>query len=213
MAKAEWQRIRDGAQLARAPRPRSPCRPRPRLRRPPRRSPALPEIVELNIGHFLIGEAVFVGLAERDQHHARGDGSRPRQAAAARHDPRHRLRPHRHPPHRRGRSSGTATAFSTRIFTDDRARARPSGRAKPRSRPTPSASPPRRPAPRRSAPGLRAGVCWRDMGVVNLPSGRPTMQLTGGRAGAAPGASRRRATRRGSTSPSPTKGRWRRPSS
>jgi holo-[acyl-carrier protein] synthase len=28
--------------------------------------------------------------------------------------------------------------------------------------------------------GLRAGVWWRDMGVVNLPSGRPTMQLTGG---------------------------------
>jgi holo-[acyl-carrier protein] synthase len=28
--------------------------------------------------------------------------------------------------------------------------------------------------------GLRAGVWWRDMGVVNLPSGRPTMALTGG---------------------------------
>jgi holo-[acyl-carrier protein] synthase len=28
--------------------------------------------------------------------------------------------------------------------------------------------------------GLRAGVWWRDMGVVNLPSGRPTLQLTGG---------------------------------
>jgi len=28
--------------------------------------------------------------------------------------------------------------------------------------------------------GLRAGVFWRDLGVVNLPSGRPTMQLTGG---------------------------------
>jgi holo-[acyl-carrier protein] synthase len=28
--------------------------------------------------------------------------------------------------------------------------------------------------------GFRAGVFWRDMGVVNLPSGRPTMQLTGG---------------------------------
>src|SRR6476620_1070977 len=27
--------------------------------------------------------------------------------------------------------------------------------------------------------GLRAGVFWRDMGVVNLPSGRPTMKLTG----------------------------------
>ncbi len=28
--------------------------------------------------------------------------------------------------------------------------------------------------------GIRQGVRWRDMGVVNLPSGRPTMQLTGG---------------------------------
>ena len=28
--------------------------------------------------------------------------------------------------------------------------------------------------------GLRAGVWWRDMGVVNLPSGRPTLALTGG---------------------------------
>jgi holo-[acyl-carrier protein] synthase len=28
--------------------------------------------------------------------------------------------------------------------------------------------------------GLAGGVFWRDMGVVNLPGGRPTMQLTGG---------------------------------
>jgi holo-[acyl-carrier protein] synthase len=28
--------------------------------------------------------------------------------------------------------------------------------------------------------GLRSGVFWRDMGVVNMPSGRPTMTLTGG---------------------------------
>jgi len=28
--------------------------------------------------------------------------------------------------------------------------------------------------------GFRKGVFWRDMGVVNLPSGKPTMQLTGG---------------------------------
>ncbi len=28
--------------------------------------------------------------------------------------------------------------------------------------------------------GIRGGVWWRDMGVVNLPSGRPTMKLTGG---------------------------------
>ena len=30
--------------------------------------------------------------------------------------------------------------------------------------------------------GFRRGVFWRDMGVVNLPSGRPTLQLTGGAA-------------------------------
>ena len=30
--------------------------------------------------------------------------------------------------------------------------------------------------------GFRDGVFWRDMGVVNLPGGKPTMQLTGGAA-------------------------------
>jgi len=30
--------------------------------------------------------------------------------------------------------------------------------------------------------GLKRGVFWRDMGVVNLPSGQPTMRLTGGAA-------------------------------
>ena len=30
--------------------------------------------------------------------------------------------------------------------------------------------------------GLSNGVYWRDMGVVNLPSGRPTLHLTGGAA-------------------------------
>ena len=35
---------------------------------------------------------------------------------------------------------------------------------------------------KRSAPGFRKGVFWRDMGVVNLRSGRPTMVLTGGAA-------------------------------
>ena len=28
----------------------------------------------------------------------------------------------------------------------------------------------------------RQGVCWADMGVVNLPSGKPTLALTGGAA-------------------------------
>lgn len=30
--------------------------------------------------------------------------------------------------------------------------------------------------------GFRRGTFWRDMGVVNLPSGKPTMALTGGAA-------------------------------
>ena len=30
--------------------------------------------------------------------------------------------------------------------------------------------------------GFRNGVYWRDLGVVNLPSGKPTMALTGGAA-------------------------------
>ena len=30
--------------------------------------------------------------------------------------------------------------------------------------------------------GFRAGIFWKDMGVVNEPSGRPTMQLRGGAA-------------------------------
>ncbi len=30
--------------------------------------------------------------------------------------------------------------------------------------------------------GIRGGVFWRDLGVVNLPSGKPTMALAGGAA-------------------------------
>jgi len=30
--------------------------------------------------------------------------------------------------------------------------------------------------------GFRKGVFWRDLGVVNLPGGKPTMKLTGGAA-------------------------------
>jgi len=30
--------------------------------------------------------------------------------------------------------------------------------------------------------GLKAGVFWRDIGVVNLPTGQPTIKLTGGAA-------------------------------
>ena len=41
----------------------------------------LAEIAELNIGHFLIGEAIYVGLDAAVRTHARGDGSRPHRSA------------------------------------------------------------------------------------------------------------------------------------
>ena len=70
--------------------------------------------------------------------------------------------------------------FVTRIFTDIE-RARAEGRAQR------AASYAKRFAAKEACSkalgsGISEGVFWRDMGVVNLPSGRPTMHLTGGAA-------------------------------
>ncbi len=70
--------------------------------------------------------------------------------------------------------------FVTRIFTDTE-------RAKSERRHERAASYAKRFAAKEACAkalgtGLRRGVFWRDMGVVNLPSGRPTIRLTGGAA-------------------------------
>jgi holo-[acyl-carrier protein] synthase len=70
--------------------------------------------------------------------------------------------------------------FTHRVFT-------PGERAKSDRRATRAASYARRFAAKEACSkalgtGLRAGVFWRDMEVVNLPSGAPTMKLTGGAA-------------------------------
>jgi holo-[acyl-carrier protein] synthase len=71
--------------------------------------------------------------------------------------------------------------FVERIFT-------PAERAKSDRRgPTRAASYARRFAAKEACAkalgtGLNRGVFWRDMGVVNLPSGQPTIALTGGAA-------------------------------
>ena len=62
---------------------RGPCRPRPRLRHLGDHRRDRREIVELNIGHFIIGEAVFEGLDSVIRAHARGDGPRPRPGGGA----------------------------------------------------------------------------------------------------------------------------------
>jgi holo-[acyl-carrier protein] synthase len=68
--------------------------------------------------------------------------------------------------------------FLDRVFT-------PVERAKAERRATPAATYAKRFAAKEACAkalgtGLRAGVFWRDMGVVNQRSGRPTLVLTGG---------------------------------
>jgi holo-[acyl-carrier protein] synthase len=70
--------------------------------------------------------------------------------------------------------------FLTRVFTDTE-------RAKSDGRTLRAASYAKRFAAKEACAkalgtGFRRGVYWRDMGVVNLPSGRPTLALTGGAA-------------------------------
>jgi holo-[acyl-carrier protein] synthase len=70
--------------------------------------------------------------------------------------------------------------FLTRIFTDTE-RARAERRAK-RVETYAKRFAAKEACAKALGTGMRSGVWWRDMGVVNLPSGRPTMKLTGGAA-------------------------------
>jgi len=63
--------------------------------------------------------------------------------------------------------------FLDRIFTETERR-----RCERRANPGPSYA--RRFAAKALGTGFRSGVFWRDLGVVNLPSGQPGMRLTGG---------------------------------
>ena len=68
--------------------------------------------------------------------------------------------------------------FLTRVFTDtERARA---DRRKNRVETYAKRFAAKEACSKALGTGIRRGVWWRDMGVVNLPGGRPTMQLTGG---------------------------------
>lgn len=68
--------------------------------------------------------------------------------------------------------------FTHRVFTEGE-------RARSERRASPAPSYARRFAAKEACSkalgtGMRRGVFWRDMEVVNLPGGRPTMRLTGG---------------------------------
>ena len=138
----------------------------------------MPEIVELNIGHFLIGEAIFDGLgAAVRKMRAAMDRGRAQMAAASAMilgigsditDVRRIAKViERH-----------GDRFIDRVFTAaERARAE---RRRNRVETYAKRFAAKEACAKALGTGLRAGVWWRDMGVVNLPSGRPTMELTGG---------------------------------
>jgi holo-[acyl-carrier protein] synthase len=68
--------------------------------------------------------------------------------------------------------------FLTRVFTDvERARAE---RRKNRIETYAKRFAAKEACAKALGTGMRDGVWWRDMGVVNRPSGQPTMELTGG---------------------------------
>jgi len=68
--------------------------------------------------------------------------------------------------------------FLTRVFTDiERAKA---DRRKNRAETYAKRFAAKEACAKALGTGIRRGVWWRDMGVVNMPSGRPTMLLTGG---------------------------------
>ncbi len=70
--------------------------------------------------------------------------------------------------------------FVVRIFTDIE-RARAEGRAQ-RAASLAKRFAAKEACAKALGSGISEGVFWRDMGVVNLPNGRPTMHLTGGAA-------------------------------
>ena len=138
----------------------------------------LPQVVELNIGHFLIGEAIFDGLASAVKRmRVLMDEARQEQICW------------------RAGEAGVILGigndiidirriertlerygerFIARIFTDVE-------RQKSEARRQRAASYAKRFAAKEACAkalgtGLRRGVYWRDMGVVNLPSGRPTIR-------------------------------------
>ena len=136
---------------------------------------AIPNVRELNIGHFLIGEAIFVGLEPAIREMRAPDGRRARRGGGVIIGLGNDLIDIRRIEKSLERFG---ERFVQRIFTEIEQK-RSEGRA------TRAASYAKRFAAKEACAkalgtGLRRGVFWRDMGVVNLRGGKPTMALTGG---------------------------------
>ena len=165
---------------------------------------AIPELAELNIGHFLIGEAIFTGLDPAIRRMRAADGcGRARDAD-------------------RGgggliigigsdladirRIEQTLERFGERFVAAHLHRLE---RARSERKADRAASYAKRFAAKEACAkalgtGMRRGVFWRDMGVVNPRSGQPTMALTGGAAKRLAAMTPAGLHSPSSTSPSPT---------
>ncbi len=137
---------------------------------------AIPEVRELNIGHFLVGEAIFVGLEQAIREMRRVmDAARTRRSRCVILGIGNDLIDIRRIEKSLERFGDR---FVQRIFTETEQK-RSEGRA------TRAASYAKRFAAKEACSkalgtGLRRGVFWRDMGVINQRGGKPTMALTGG---------------------------------
>ena len=147
---------------------------------------AMPEIVELNIGHFLIGEAIYSGLDSAIKRmRSTMDGARRTDCVTG------------DSPHQAMMILGIGSdlidtrriertlerfgeRFTTRCFTAVE-RAKSDRRAR-RAESYAKRYAAKEACSKALGTGFRHGVYWRDLGVVNLPSGKPTLELTGGAA-------------------------------
>jgi len=136
---------------------------------------AIPQVMELNIGHFLIGESISCRPVACHCPHAPVDGRRPGRGCGVIIGIGSDLSDIRRI---QGSLDRFGTRFTNRIFTELE-------RSRSDRKTDPASSYAKRFAAKEACAkalgtGMRAGVFWRDMGVVNMRSGQPTMALTGG---------------------------------
>ena len=170
----------------------------------------LPQVVELNIGHFLVGEAIFVGLdAAIKRMRGRWTKAAPAPAAAGEAAMIVGIGSDLCDIRRVERTIARfGERFIERCFTE--IERRKSDRRVERAASYAKRFAAKEACAKALGTGLRRGVFWRDMGVVNKPGGQPTMALTGGAAARLkaiipPGIGPK------FMSPSPTNIRWRKP--
>ena len=134
---------------------------------------AIPEVMELNIGHFLIGEAIFRGLGPAIEEMRRRMDLAPGRGMIL------------------GIGSDLANIerieatlarfgdrFRNRVFTE-REQRKAEGRPRAVAATYAKRWAAKEACSKALGTGLRMGISWKDMAVTNLRSGQPVMHVTG----------------------------------